>query len=241
MAGNAECDRCGADFELGGDELCLLHAVEDPYGFAKRYRGRLLTIADARWLGVNKESPKLGLVCDDCGTEFDHDATFLRLVRTEHLRLIPRIDEPRSLEDWHRIARGLPEVQGEDEFFESLQHAVRQAYRESKIGFEGGEHWRGPATRLNEGSEATLNINEREVTFGGLIRKWRIPAETVLKAEGEGDRLALFISGQREPVEFDVDPVELTVHLSAGPQSALLTAEDLAHRLNAKAGATLSV
>src|SRR5207249_2326616 len=125
---------------------------DDPFGFAKRYAGRLLNMEDVRWLGVGKESPCPGLVCHDCGTEFDHDGEYLRLVRTENLKLIRQVDEPKTAEDWHRVSKGLPEIHEEKDFLEHINDSVANAYISGEIGVDSSGQllWSGGATRLDE-------------------------------------------------------------------------------------------
>ena len=233
-AGNAECEHCGAEFDVDGDRVSLLSAHDDPFGFAKHYAGRLLTWEDVRWLGIGKESPCPGLACHDCGTEFDHDAQYLRLVRTENAKLIRHVDEPKTDEDWHRVARGLPEVQQEQEFLANLDHSVVDAYVNGEIGVDSSGQilWNGPATRVDDTSlSGNLLVKANEITHGGILRKWRTPMDAVLDASADGHILILTLSGQREPVEFDVEPIELTATLKSGKRVVELGAAELAERI----------
>lgn len=242
-AGDAECDECGADFEVDGQRMSLLSTREDPFGNASRMMGRLLTSHDASWLGVGKESPVPGWVCAECSTEFDQDAGFLRLVRTEDRRLIRHVEEPKTLEDWHRVAAGLPEIHQEDAFDREVDDAIVIAYETGEIGFGSRKDliWQGSATTLADGHVATLTVTDKEIAFGGMLRKWRTPLDAVVRAEAgvshpqpnleDGSILTLWLSGQREPMEWAVQPVELTAHLSSGHRSVELQAVSLACRI----------
>ena len=234
-AGNAECDNCSAEFEVDGDRVALLSAHDDPFGFAKHYAGRLLNWEDMRWLGVGKDSLAPGLVCHDCGTEFDYDGEYLRLVRTENSQLIRQVDEPKTTEDWHRIARGLPEVHDEEEFIAHLDDSVTQAYEKGEIGVDssGQVIWNGSATRVDDTSQnGTLVVRANEITHGGMLRKWRTPMDAVIEAHADGHTLILTLSGQREPIEFDIEPIELTATLKSGKREVELGAPELAARIN---------
>jgi serine/threonine protein kinase len=239
-AGNAECDHCGAEFDVDGETLSLISAHEDPYDFAKRYAGRLLTWEDVRWLGIGKESPTPGLVCYDCGTEYDHDGEYLRLVRTENPKLIRHVDEPKTAEDWHRVAKGLPEVHEEKEFMEHMDDSVAHAFVAGEIGVDSSGQliWSGSATRIDDTSQTgNLIVRQSEITFGGMIRKWRSPLDAVITANADGHTLLLTIAGAREPMEFDIEPIELTAALKSGKRTVLLGAGELAERIELEARA----
>lgn len=227
-AGNAECERCCAEFHLDGDRATLLSFHEDPNGFAQDYQGRLLSLEAIRWLGAGKESPQAGCVCEHCPTEFDFDGEFLRLVRTQNSRLARFVGRVRTREDWHRIAQDLPSVTEEQEFLASIEAALRTAYLEGQIGFDNSNTlvWKGPAER--DGQSSTLVIGLDEATFGSPFRRWRTPSDAIESMWAEGDALSVVLSGYREPVVFEVAPIELVAHLNSGDHSVHLTAEDLA-------------
>ena len=227
-AGDAECERCTAEYHLDGERLTLLCFHEDPNGFAQDYQGRLLSLEAVRWLGVGKESPQAGCVCEHCPTEFDTDEEYLRLVRTPNPRLARFIGRAKTREDWHRIAQDLPTVSEEQEFLTSIQAALREAYHAGEIGFDNANttFWRGPAEREGQGS--TLSIGHEEATFGSPFRRWRTPTDAIEAMTAEGDELSVTLSGYREPIVFHVDPIELIAHLHSGNHSVHLTAEDLA-------------
>jgi hypothetical protein len=232
-AGNGECDTCGADYYLETDSLTLLDAPSDPNGFATDYLGRLLSWEDARWLGVGKESALPGLVCERCPLELDHDGAYLRLIRTDSRELVRFQGQPKTLEDWQRLGLGLPTVDQEDRVSEELAKELREAYWFGKIGFDeiGGTAWKGEAVRLDDNSRGTLQITGDEVFFGGLLRKWKVPRDAVLNAEGKDSRLQVLLSGEREWLEFEISPATLYVQLQSGEYRLSLDAGDLAKRL----------
>lgn len=232
-AGNAACSVCRADYFVDNDRLTLLSSEIDPHRFAAEHLGRLIDAESARWLGVGKDSPSPGLVCSECLTELDFDGDYLRLVKTKHRRLVRLVGQPKKLIDWHRIALGLPEVHEEDDFRTDVSTAIRVAYETGEIGFDAKNDviWKGPATR--DGQSGVLSVARGEITFGGLIRKWRVPADAIVNAQAHRDRLELHLSGDEEPEVFDLVPVELTVHLKSGDHSVCLNSESLALRLQA--------
>ncbi len=229
--GNAACDLCNADYFVDGERLTLLSVETDDFGFADEHLGRLLTLEDVRWLGINKESPSPGFVCGECGTELDHDGDYLRLVRTKHRRLLRHVGEPRKLIDWHRVALGLPEVHEEEDFRTDVLSAIVGAYELGEIGFETDLQviWKGPAVR--EGAKGTLSATKEEIVFGTLLKKFRAPTDALISAIGKGDTLDLRFSGELAPTSFQITPVELTVQFSKSAHTVTLDASNLARRL----------
>ncbi|HWA82030.1 MAG TPA: protein kinase [Fimbriimonadaceae bacterium] len=231
-AGNAACDVCRADYFIDNNRLTLLTTEIDTHGFAAEHLGRLLDAEDVRWLGVGKDSPHPGYVCVDCGTELDFDGDYLRLVKTSHRLLIRHIGEPKKLVDWHRTALGLPEVHEEQGFRTDVLTAIRYAYEDGEIGFDSRNDvtWKGPATK--ERQSGTLVIAKGELQFGGLIKKWRVPADAIVSVSGKGDAFEIHVGGEEEPVVFELTPVELTVHLGSGDHAVMLNAESRARRMD---------
>lgn len=232
-AGNAWCEACDADYWIEDQRMTLLDAPTDPYSFATRYLGQALGVEDVRWLGVGKTSGEPGLICDDCETEFDRDGEYQRLISSPNRRLRRHLGEPRLLEDWHRIAHDLPTIDQAGEYEAAFEPALRQAYMNGDLSFDDqGTTWRGKARYPDEDSYQTLTITGHELIFGGTFRKWRMPTDAILRAESEGDMLYLTISGDPDPLVFEVPPLELVAHLRSGRRSFSVTAEDLAARLS---------
>ncbi len=241
-AGNAECDSCGADYFVESDQITLIDATHDPYGFLHDFQGRLMSIEGMRWLGVGKSSPQSGLVCQDCLCEFDVDRNYLRVQRTKNIGMRRYLGQPLVMEDWHRAARDLPLISQMAEFEEGFGLAIRWAFHEGELSFDGREDsrllWKSTATRFDlHGSEweeigtGTLTIDVEELSFGGLLKKWKVPTDAIMSAEWQDDVAILKISGEADPIGFRVPEVELTAHLESGARSITLDAQDLAMRL----------
>jgi len=230
--GNAECGGCGADYYLEDGYLTLLAATEDPFGFAEGYTGRRLKDADVRWLGAGKESPNRGLACDGCPTEFDFDGDLLRLERTPNRRLARTVGASRTLEDWHRLAQGLPSADQEEEFERSMGDLLRQAYVRGEIGFDDGGliAWSGPATgTCGTQGRGTLEIDNHHVAFNRILKRERWNWNDIDIVTVEGDELRL--GAADGPIRFEVHPVQLTVAMKSGKHSVELDVNDLAARL----------
>ncbi|MFQ3678047.1 MAG: serine/threonine-protein kinase [Fimbriimonadaceae bacterium] len=238
-AGNAECDACGADYFLEGESMTLLGAAHDPFGFQALHQGRLLSIETCRWLGVGKESPRPGEVCADCGTEFDTEGAYRRLVASNNRLLVGFIGQTLTAEDWQRAGKGLPLVHQEEQFEADFDAALVRAYATGQMAFDDRNPeavWSSPATRLESSdgdkrSSGQLVVTNSEVSFGGLLRKWKVPTAALVEASGRGDVLTLSVSGESDPVVFHVDPVEWTIQLRSGRRRLELRAEHLAARL----------
>jgi hypothetical protein len=230
-AGNAFCDACKSDYWLDSHRMTLIDAPRDPYDFARDFLGRSLLIEDVRWLGVGKTSGRGGPLCDRCGTEFDRERTGLRLVRSPNRKLARQSGEVHAPLDWHRLAAGLPAESEENEFRERIDQLLREGYHAGAIPFDSGTDidWRGRAVRLDDEQEATLTVTASEVSFGGLIRRWRIPRESLVDVRAEEHELHLVL--EDEVIAFSVEPVQLVAHLRSGARDLPLTAEDLALRM----------
>lgn len=241
-SGNAECDSCRADFHIDAGSVTLLHTYRDPFGFASRHLGRLLKMDDLRWKGGGKESMNPGLICESCPTEFDFELSYLKLIRTDSNRLRALIGQSRTLEDWHRIADGLPTADHEPEFEREFSQVVVEAYEIGELSFEEQDDeqvlWRGPAIRLQERQaelEETgtgqLLVTSKEISFGGIIRKWRVAFERLIEASAEDRVITLVFEGEPAPILFELVPIEFTVRLEHGSRTVELAALNLALRL----------
>jgi len=232
-AGNAQCDTCQADFYIEKERLTLLDATEDPFGFAESYTGRLLTIEDTRWLGAGKTSPNPGYLCSECHTEFDKDHQYMRLVATRNRKLARFIDQPKVLEDWHRIAQGLPTIHAEEELDELLTASLRNAYRGGDVSFDSDNTilWKGPAAPVGENKTSTLLVTHDAIVFGGMLWKKRQPTDAVVGIWADDEELHLQFSGEKERIGFSITPMELVAHLSSGDKKITVCARDLAARL----------
>jgi len=232
-SGNAACEACGADYFLERNSLTLLDAHEDPTGFAANYLGRLISIDDVRWLAVGKTSPHLGSLCEHCHTEFDRDQDYLRLVTTSNKRLARHLDRPKKLADWHRIAQGLPTIDKEDEFLDTLFAVLRDSYRHGMFAFdnEGRLIWRGEAILIGESNSATLSITKEEMSFGGLLRRRKLPTDAIVGVWADEFEIHFQFSGAKEATGYHLKPITLTTRLASGSYKVTLDARDLAARL----------
>lgn len=230
-AGNACCDSCRADYWLDAHRITLIDAPRDPYEFGRDFLGRSLLIDDVRWLGIGKTSGRGGPLCDRCGTEFDREREGLRLVRSPNRRLARQSGEIHSSLDWHRLAAGLPAESEEDEFRERIDQLLREGYQTGAVPFDSGTDidWRSRAVRLDDEQEATLTVTATEISFGGLLRRWRVSREAVVEFRAEGLELTIVLP--EEEVAFSVEPVQLVAHLRSGARDLTLTPEDLVRRM----------
>ncbi len=233
-SGNAYCDSCAADYYLEGEHLTLLGAPEDPYGFSEAFIGRLINLESARWLGAGKTSPNPGLLCEHCTTEFDRDQQYLRLSATTNRRLVKHVGEPKVMEDWHRLAKGLPTIHAEQDFADRVEIVLRQAYHTGKISFDdsGETLWKGNAVKDGDGKVISLSINHSEITYGGIFMKKRQPTDAVVGVWADETDIHLQFSGQRDTISFGLNPVVLVAHLSSGDQTITVSAKDLAIRIS---------
>lgn len=225
-AGDAFCDACDADYAIHGERITLLDALEDPHGFSALYLGRPLPRERVRWLAVGKSSPHSGFVCERCHTELDRDGRDLRLVDSPNRRLDRLAGETRSLESWHRLAEGLPEVGRETEIEERIAHALAAAYRRGEVGF-ADMAWKGPVEY--EGRPTTLVAREEALRIGRGLRIKTFALHDLENLRAEGDWL--LADGPNGPFEVRIEPVELVGHLRSGDRAVLVSAADLAARL----------
>lgn len=237
-AGNAECPSCHADYYLEEDQLTLLSFDQDEHGFGKEQLGRLMLLEEARWIGVGKESPHPGFACQRCRTEFDREGDYYRLIKTSSKRMLAYAGEVRKFEDWHRIGAGLPTIDDEEGFASRLSGLLFQAYESGGVDVDAREGllWKGPARRVSDGLEANLSISRSEVVFGSLLKKTRFPFDAIVGVAVVDGALSLRLSGEKEPVEFEVEPLELTAALASGNVTILLGAENLAARIRRERG-----
>lgn len=232
--GNAECDQCGADYFVETGATTLLTAHEDPYHIGQMYQSVKLDPESMRWVGVGKTSGNAGLVCSLCPTEFDFEGDVLALVRSNHERLRRHVDAEFALEDWHRIAHGLPLVGNEAELDEAMRDRARAEYRSGLLQISSREDealWRGPAVWENR--TGTLLVGTTRLSLGGTLRKRRIELAELLSIGAKGDLLSF---EERDGTVWDVTltPIELTVRLQSGSLSIELRATDLAARIRAR-------
>ena len=245
-AGNAECERCGADYFVERDSTTLLGSPSDPFGFAARHLGRRLEPVSVAWMAAGKESCHPGPACPACATEFDRDGDYLRLVRTGHPVLGSRVGTPLSLEDWHRVAQDLPTIAEEPLFEVAFDEALERAFARGELPFDSGEPhllWRSHAIRLIEtdqgwedNGEGTLTITTEEIAFGSMLRKSKAPFDALIEVGLDEGALRLVFASRSEPAVYDVEEVELTTRPVSGRRTIRVGAPELAHRLRVERG-----
>lgn len=234
--GNAECSECEADYFLDAEMATLLRFHEDVNGFGHELLGRLMTLDELRWAGIGKESPRPGFICGQCHTEFDREeAGQLSLVRTQNAHLVRFLGTSHDLEDWHRLARGLPASDDEQEFIGELRGLLLAAYLKGDLKFDekDGLLWNGPATNLATDQRATLQVNAVEVSHGSMMKRWRVDRSAVTAVASEESKLILTVRDEPKPIELMVEPVTLVAQLDSGEHEVTLSADHLAARMTA--------
>jgi len=98
--------------------------------------------------------------------------------------------------------------------------------------------WTGFANQLEreagewvDAGEGTLTVTTQEMSFGKLLRKWRIPLAGIMNISSEGAILRLAVSGEKQPRFLELKPAELEVQLKSGDRSLSIDAELLVQRL----------
>lgn len=236
-AGNAYCSSCESDYFIDDEYITLLDTQQDPFDYFQRYAGKKIHFGKLPYLAVGKTSGNPGLVCHECETEFDFDADYLRLWHTEHHQLRMHLHRALPFEDWHRVARGLPTRDEENNFLENFEDALRREVIEGRIAFDDREEsllWTGNAKRLeikNEEfhavSKGLLEIRDGRLSFGGRFRRWQVPLDAIFESHIEENILSLRVAGEQETIYFEIEPVSIEFELRSGRTTLELTAEDL--------------
>jgi hypothetical protein len=243
-AGNAECDACGADYFLEGDDVALLETRFDPHHFAAHNMGRICSLESLVWIGVGKESGKPGFVCADCETELDFGSKGLELVRTPNPGMARHLGQAMSLEGWHRAAQDLPLAEEEGGFDEGFEIALREGYRTGEIPFSEKDPellWKGTGKRWEHGPDGwveagsgKIEITREHVRMGGPLKSWKVPLAEIERWIAEGDRLdAKLVEGGEFGLE--LEPVDWTVQLDSGSRTVRIRAGDAQSLLNSEA------
>jgi len=241
-AGNAECDRCGAEYFVDGERVTLLGCHRDSFGFGERHQGRCFDWDQLAWAGVGKTSLLPGVRCAGCGTEFDFAGDQLRLVRGEG-RLAGVPGQTLSIEDWHRVAHRLPRREEEGLFQERFDEAIVSAYERGQIHLGGkpGLLWDGLANWRWDGVRSTREGRSRVLIDGSSVRVRRLPRSLVVPMDGllkvtdaEGDGLLLETKGGS--LALWPEPIVLAVRLASGARRVPLDVVSLKRRLRDLAG-----
>lgn len=229
-AGNLSCSKCDADFLLEGDEVVPLHTARDPYEFMAEHRGERLTVESLRFLGVYKTSGRDGPVCDECRTEFDSEGGYLRLRRTSHPLLSAHLEEARPLEDWHRIARGLPPIDEQAAWLQAFEAEVRVALLSGEIPWADRRKpemiWNSDADLTEPALRGRLALFRDRIEFRCRKSPWSAPLDAIRSAAHDGDQVTLRVVGEPEPLTFRIEPETVSVDLASGRREIDLTAAD---------------
>lgn len=246
-AGNSICKTCGAEFYRDEDSLTLLDVENDPYEFFEKHGGRRIPLEEVPWVAVGKNSGMPGLLCKECGLEFDFDGDYLRLKDTNDPSLRFHINKAFPLEDWHRIARNLPTTDEENAFLEEFEHAIRREIWNGDVLWDDKDktlRWTSKAMLLEETEEGfevqskgKVTVRNGKLRYRYGFRSWQIPVDSILFAENEENLLKLRIAGKPQTLVFEIEPVELSVDLRSGTRTLMLGSFDLKEILTRSAAA----
>jgi len=233
-AGNFACDRCGADYFIENDNLTLVDAAVDHFGFVAHYQGRRLSLERVPWIAVGKSSGVPGPACEQCRTEFDREGEYLRLRFTPNSALAVYTDEAWPFEDWHRIARSLPtrdqEANYVDEFYETLRKAI--LFGDISPSKAHGVRWESPAEWVSDAgtsiAKGRLRLDGTDLEFKCRRNPFRAPLDAIIEATAEGDDLTLRLKGKTDPVLLRIEPVTLRLDMDSGRAEVTLGAGDCA-------------
>ena len=207
-SGNATCDHCSGEFDRTKTDITVLSAPTDPYGFARQFAQRALSLDQIRWLGAGKRSPKPGLVCEECGTEFDTIERGFELVDSPNVSLIRHTGEVYTIDDWHRISQDLPTSSEYDGLEADLIDRLSQSFRHGEIGFteSSPEWWRGKAVD-DRGRTVYLVADDQEMQIGTLLRRQRIALKSILEIQLDSDVVSISTSESSKKVQ--ILPIQL--------------------------------
>ena len=241
-AGNAICNTCDADYFLEEDSVTLLDAERDAFGFLHLYQGRRLQRNQISWLAVGKLSGENGLLCRDCGIEFDYSGDYLRLREAPGPPLSFWIGKPLPFEDWHRVSRGLPQHNEQDQFIERFNNILKRELLTGNIEWDANESnvcWSSTARAVDAhdrtkliGPKGHIKIKDGILEFQSRLSRMQIPLDAISDIEAMEDVISLKALGHREVLRFKIEPIELQIPLRSGTYDLLLTASDLQNLLS---------
>lgn len=233
-SGNAVCQHCHADFYRDDHSLTLLREKLDPWGVSENLIGRRIAWSHLPWLASGKQSPQMGLLCTSCHSEWDESGEGVFALVTSRLSTLRRWqDHEASMEEWGRIAEGLPLPVEWPQWETALEDSLYQAYLEGEIGFRDDADlaWRGDAMSEALHGSGRLEIRGTHLTFGGLLRRTQID---LMESESvTGERITLLVEAGGETIDFVIEPMTLSVRLKSMTVEMHLKATDLARRLRA--------
>ncbi len=233
--GNAECNKCGADFHLDINSIALLELPANIEPQPNHHLGKLMNFEQAMWVAGGKASGEFGLVCDRCELEFDFEETEtdLRLifsgtsnsVRSDRLLRLNGYTFTHA--NWHRVALGLPFVGEESLLDGALDEAIVDGFVRGE--FSGKYHWQCSATDEN-GRSTTLRGDNSGLIFGGRFRKTNLEWSSIVDVRVlAGETIEILLSDARALV-FQVEPTYIDVILESGNRRISLFANDIVRR-----------
>jgi serine/threonine protein kinase len=141
--GNAGCPQCHAEFNFdqGGPTLKLLSCNAGQFGWADKLKGQVLPMSTWCLLSDRKSSCHPGFLCQRCSTEFDTEATGLRLVRSTAVVLSQSVGSDLSLTDWQRLGARVPTAAQEYALHGELAN-LETLKQQEELGFRQREQER---------------------------------------------------------------------------------------------------
>jgi hypothetical protein len=137
------------------------------------------------------------------------------------------------------VAQGLPKFGEEPELLDQVPEAMRIAYRGGDLAFDSRDPallWRGPGERFEQGDQSHLSVGQGQfsldgeaLTFGGLLRKLRMPLAEVLDLKMKDDWILVRRNDGSELL-FELEPVIFSARLDSGRWETTLEATDLVAR-----------
>ncbi len=233
-SGNAVCTHCLADFYRDEQSITLLREKLDPWGVSENLIGRRIGWTHLPWLSTGKQSAHAGLLCPECHSEWDETATGMFALVVSRAGILRRWqDHEATMEEWGRLAEGLPLPAEWARWEEALADALYLAYLESEIGFRDDPDlaWRGDASSNALGGSGRIEIRGTNLSYGGLLRKTQI---NLLESDSVvGERHHLTVETAKSEVDFEIEPMTLAIRVKSATVELSLTATDLARRLRA--------
>ncbi|CAN5532661.1 hypothetical protein BH11ARM2_BH11ARM2_02450 [soil metagenome] len=229
--GDAVCSICSAEYAVEPDAITLLAYYDDPFGFAEANRGRRLPKRFMAREAMGLGDPNVQTVCEICALKMAAPRDYLTELRdTDHAALRPCLGQARTLEDWHRLAQGLPPESEKDAFDAIVERAMRRAYLTGELGFDFSTSilWRGAGTF--KGKKVAVTVSDSRIELRRGIRRTRIALDAFWAGRAEGNRLVLLRTGNGK-LEVEIAPRDLPVDLQSGRRIVHLEARDLAARL----------
>lgn len=248
-AGNAGCERCRSDYFVEDGAITLLDANEDPYQCVPAILGKQMSLQQAAMVAGGKPSGEAGLYCTECDTEFDFDGDYLRLSGTMNPVMRETIGSVRTLEDWHRMALGLPSVTEEPDFLNELESTIRLGLLRGEIEWDDeGDRctWAGTFNHVQLSDEGwdrigsgRIRLESRMLVLSAGSRSRKIPLDAISQIREMDGALQIFALGEREPIQIEVLPVEMELGLNSGNYAVSLMQGEFLEALRL-AGCTVS-